>query len=390
MKNYIHRTIENELLTAAKEFPVVVLTGPRQTGKSTLLQHLFPEYYYVTFDDPVVRMLASSDPKFFLGQADKMIIDEIQYVPEILPYIKMAVDESREVNGHFIATGSQVFTLMSGVSESLAGRVALYNLLGFSHEEIPNFAYLDRSKCFARIFNGFFPAVITQNINPRRFYSAYVQTYLERDIRQIISVQDLKVFQSFLELLASRAASILNLSEIAKECGVSFTTAKRWLSLLEASHIVYLLRPYFKNISKRVVKAPKLYFTDTGLLSYLLRYSDSETLLAGPQNGAMFENMVVAELLKYKFNYNCNFELYFYRDANHNEIDVIVDYGQRVKLLEIKLTKTPNIQHAKGLSKGSEIIANASCYLLSFGSKKINFSSKIISLPWAEIFEQLT
>jgi uncharacterized protein len=216
-----------------------------------------------------------------------------------------------------------------------------------------------------------------------------VQTYLERDIRQIISVQDLKVFQNFLELLAARAASVLNLSEIAKECGVSFTTAKRWLSLLEASNIIYLLRPYTKNISKRVIKSPKLYFTDTGLLAYLLRYSDAETLLAGPQNWAIFENMIVAELLKYKFNHNCNFELYFYRDNNHNEIDVVIDYGQKIKLLEIKLTTTPNFRHTQGLAKISEVIANANCYLLSFSGEKINFSPTVISIPWVEIFANL-
>lgn len=389
MTKYIHRIIESELKKALKEFPAIVITGPRQTGKSTLLKHTFKNYYYTTFDDPLTRRVASDDPKTFLNQSSKMIVDEIQYLPGILQYLKLAIDSSRENNGHYILTGSQFFPLMAGISESLAGRVALYELLGFSYEEVPNLISLDKKTCFTQIINGFYPAVVAQNIDPRRFYSSYIQTYIERDIRQIVSIQELKTFQNFLELLASRVASLLNLNEIAKECGISFTTAKRWLSLLETSRLIYLLRPYTKNITKRIIKSPKLYFTDTGVLVYLLRYPDANTLLVGPQNGAVFENMIISELLKYKLNHQSNYELYFYRDSNQNEIDIVLDYGQSTKLLEVKLTATPQEQHFNTLKKIINIFPKPKGFLVSFNNEKITLTNNITIVPWPKLFSLL-
>ncbi|MCL5260177.1 MAG: ATP-binding protein [Gammaproteobacteria bacterium] len=389
MPKYFHRIIEAELKKALKEFPVVALTGPRQTGKSTLLQNIFKDYFYTTFDDPLTRKTASDDPKTFLSQSPKMIIDEIQYLPEILPYIKLAVDSSRATNGHYILTGSQFFPLMVGITESLAGRIALYELLGFSYEEMPKLISIVPKTCFTKIFNGFYPAVVAHNVDPKRFYSSYVQTYIERDIRQIISIQELKTFQNFIELLAARIASLLNLHEIAKECGISFTTAKRWLSLLETSRIIYLLRPYTKNITKRIVKSPKLYFIDTGLLTYLLRYPDADTLLSGPQNGAIFENMIISELLKYKFNHQSNYELYFYRDTNQNEIDVILDYGQSTKLLEIKLTATPREQHFDVLKEMLHLFKEPQGFLVSFNRQTLALASNVTIIPWTKLFELL-
>lgn len=385
MKKYIHRAIEGDLKVAVREFPVVVLTGPRQTGKSTLLQKCFPAYGYTTLDDPFTRKIARDDPNLFLSRAPRMIIDEIQYLPELLPYVKIAVDRDRGRNGRFLLTGSQFFPLMSGVTESLAGRAALYELLGFSCEELPRLSAGAPKSCFAAMFKGFYPEVAVQGVDRNRFYSAYVQAYIERDIRQITSVHDLKVFQNFLELLAARAGSLLNLNEIAKESGISFATARRWLSLLETTRIVYLLRPYTKNISKRVVKSPKLYFTDTGLLSFLLRYPDPVTMQSGPQGGALFENLVVIELLKNKYNHNLNYELYFYRDSNHNEVDVVVDCGPSVLLLEVKLTATPREDHLSSLRNAAKQIRGARGYLVSFTDRKDKIAATVDSIPWTDI-----
>ncbi|MBF0253214.1 MAG: ATP-binding protein [Candidatus Omnitrophica bacterium] len=386
MKKYVHRDIEREILEAAKQFPVVVLTGPRQTGKSTLFKHLFKGYEYFTLDDPLTRKIAKDDPKYFLSSHSKMIIDEIQYLPELLPYIKIAVDEDRGVCGRYLLTGSQCFPLMGGISESLAGRAALYELLGLSFNEIASLKKHNKKDCEKAIYNGFYPDIAVHGVDRNRYYSSYLQTYLERDIRQMTSVHDLKVFQDFLELLASRAGNLLNLNEISKECGVSFTTAKRWLSLLESTRIVYLLRSYSRNVSKRVVKSPKIYFTDTGLLSYLLRYPDAASLMSGPQAGALFENLIVAELLKLKINYNLNFELYFFRDSNHNEIDVVIDHGQLKYLLEIKATSTPRKEHFDELKKGISIF-KAKAFLLSFTGENQNISENVKSIYWYDFFK---
>lgn len=388
MKQYVHRAIEKEIRAAVKEFPVVVLTGPRQTGKSTLLQTLFPKHDYVTLDDPLTRKTAQDDPRFFLSRSEHMVIDEIQHLPELLPYIKIAVDKKRGDHGRYLLTGSQCFPLMAGVSESLAGRATLYELLGFSSEEMPTLVLNRPESCFRALFNGFFPEVAVHGAERNRFYSAYLQTYLERDIRQIASVHDLKVFQNFLELLAARAGGLLNLNEIAKEGGISFTSARRWLSLLESTRIVYLLRPYTKNISKRVIKSPKIYFTDTGLLSFLLRYPDATTLQSGPQGGVLFENLVIVELLKHKWNHNLNYELYFYRDSNHHEIDVVIDKGPSVDLLEIKLTGTPRMEHFSTLKKITAFFGRSRGYLLSFTQNKEKISDKIESIPWTEFLKE--
>lgn len=385
MKKYLPRTLEKGLLASARQFPVIVLTGPRQTGKSTLLKHLFSKYSYVTLDDPLTRKMAKEDPRFFLSTSDKMIIDEIQYAPEILPYIKMAVDADRSLNGRFILTGSQYFPLMAGITESLAGRVAVFELLCFSLEETGLPPVQDPLKCFETLFRGFYPEVIVHGADCERFYSSYLHTYLERDIRQISSVHDIRVFQNFLELLAARVGNLLNLNEIAKECGVSFTTANRWLSLLESTRIVYLLRPFHRNITKRVIKSPKLYFTDTGLLTYLLRYPNAQTLFKGPQSGAFFENLIVIELMKYRLNKLKNFELYFYRDSNHNEVDIIIDQGRQISLIELKQTSTPKTEHFETLKKLIPQIPHSKAYLVSFSKERMAVSDKIKLLPWTDI-----
>jgi uncharacterized protein len=385
IKKYVPRAIEKELKFAAKEFPVIVLTGPRQTGKSTLLQKIFPKHDYVTLDDPFVRKMAQNDPAFFLSRSKQVILDEIQYLPELLPYIKMAVDKDRGRHGRYLLTGSQCFPLMAGLSESLAGRAAIYELLGFSVLEELKLKISDPRQCFSALLTGFFPEPAVHDVDPNRFFSSYLQTYLERDIRQMTSVHDLKIFQSFVELLAARAGNLLNVNEIAKDCGISFTSARRWLSLLENTRIVYLLRPYSRNITKRVVKMPKVYFTDAGLLAFLLRYRDSETMRVGPQSGVFFENLVVTELLKYRNNHHLNFELYFFRDSNGNEVDVVLDAGTAVQLFEIKQTATPRPEHIAALKRTAGIFRNAGSCLLSFTRDPLRISENMESLAWYEV-----
>ncbi len=335
---YLHRRIEPLLRHAADQFAVLALTGPRQAGKSTLLQNLFPHYTFFTFDDPVLRKQAKDDPGLFLQNVPPhSVLDEVQYVPELLPYVKIRVDRNRQEKGQFILTGSQVFHLMTGLTETLAGRVAIFELLPFSFHEVNSEGAMALSELFQFLFRGFYPDPCVHLVDPRLFYGSYVQTYLERDLRLITTVQDLNLFQRFVELLAARAGGILNLSEVARDTGISHTTAQKWLSLLETSRIVYLLRPFFRNIGKRVIKSPKLYFTDTGLLAYLLKYPDPATLLSGPMAGSLFENFLIIDILKERFHSAGNFDLYFYRDSNKNEIDLLIETATCLHLVEIKM-----------------------------------------------------
>jgi len=381
LENYIRREIEPEIRAAAAQFPVLVLTGARQTGKSTLLRHIFPEADYVTLDDPLTRQAAQEDPRTFLARASQIIVDEIQRFPELLPRIKIAVDADRHAHGCFLLTGSQVFPLMAGVGESLAGRAAIYRLHPFSCAEM-HWCEDTPQSCFQKIFNGFYPEILAHGAAPRRFFAAYVQTYLERDIRLLTAVQDLRTFQAFVELLAARVGALLNLNEAAKECGVSFTTARRWLSLLESTGIVFLLRPFSHNITRRVIKSPKLYFGDTGLAAWLLRYPDAETLRAGPQSGALFENLVVLELLKLKANLALNCEFFFYRDSNANEIDLVVDTGGAPSLIEIKQTATPRMEHFKTIKALSPLFPDATGYVVSLTTKQEQLAEHLFSVPF--------
>lgn len=364
----------------ARQFPAIAVTGPRQTGKSTLLKTLFPKYAYVTLDNPEIRLAAKQDPGLFVENLSlPVILDEIQYAPELLPYVKIAIDRDRGKNGRFLLTGSQMFPLMAGLSESLAGRIALFELLGFSWEELP-FAPKTAKECYAQMFRGFYPVPAIKRAETQAYYASYIATYLERDIRQIQNVADIAAFQSFLQLLAARAGQLLNLVEIAKECGISPQTARRWLSLLETTRIVYLLRPYFRNMTKRVVKTPKLYFTDTGLLAYLLKYPSAETIMAGPQSGAFFENMIIIEALKRKFNYGLGYELFFYQDSNRNETDLLLDFGRRFVLAEIKSTKNITARLADFVKHVP--FKDRPAYVVSFSEHELALAPGVKAIPW--------
>jgi predicted AAA+ superfamily ATPase len=380
---YIRRSIEPLILEAAKHFPVILLTGPRQSGKSTTLQRLFSSHAYVTFDDPVVRAQAEHDPALFLADHPAPVIfDEIQYVPHLLSGIKMEADRSKPRRGSYVLTGSQVFSLMEGVTESLAGRVAVFELLPFSYGELPVVKDMDEDKAFEDIIRGFFPGAVAQGIPPAMFHGSYIQTYLERDVRNMHAVGDLRAFQQLIEILAANVGQILNLSKIGGLCGVSHTTVRKWVSVLEASRLVYLLRPYARNLRKRVVKSPKLYFTDTGIIAHILRESNPRALRNGIMGGAIFENAVVMDLVKANYGKGSPWQFYFYRDNNNVEVDLILLRGSKHIPLEIKLSRTPNDQMISGLKSIKQLVKAEHSYLLSFRKESVTMADGIKAVHW--------
>jgi len=386
--NYTHRSIEPLLEKAAASFPVIVVTGPRQTGKSTLCRHLFSEYSYVTLDDPIQGSLAVRDPGLFVDSlGPNVIVDEIQYAPQLLPYIKMAVDQERHQSGRYILTGSQAFQMMQGVSESLAGRAAIFELLGMDFREVPVDAIKGRDQIFFRIRQGSYPDTLLHGVDTDIFYSSYIATYLERDLRNLLQVQDLRLFQGFLELLAARCGMLLNKAELSRVLGITGGTIDRWLSVLETSRIIYLLRPYHRNMTKRVVKSPKLYFTDTGMAAYLLRYTDYRVMAAGPQNGSLFENFLVMEVLRRSLSLSVPPNLYFYRDSNGSEIDLIIDSQNGLKLIEIKLAQTIRDPFIESLSRQLRNFEQSRGYLVSLYETRTPLTRDIVAMPWRNIHE---
>jgi len=357
---YSRRTLEERLTEASSQFPVLLLTGPRQVGKTTLLTHLAEaNRRIVTLDDPILRGLANDDPALFLQRfTPPLLIDEVQYAPGLLSHIKMAVDQSKQP-GAFWLTGSQQFHLMQGVSETLAGRVAIINLLGFSRREAegqgidrppflpgrdapPESTSAGIQEVFERIWLGSFPALVTGQVSDRDlFYSSYVQTYLQRDVRDLAQVGNQQAFVRFLRACAARTGQLLNLSNLARDVDVSVPTARNWLSILEASFQVFLLRPYYNNVTKRLVKTPKLYFLDTGLCAYLTEWSSPETLAAGAMSGAIFETHVVVEILKSWWHQMRSPRLYFYRDRDGREVDLLFAQDGTLFPIEIKLGASP-------------------------------------------------
>jgi hypothetical protein len=380
---YIRRSIEPLILEAAKHFPVILLTGPRQSGKSTTLLRLFSSHVYVTFDDPVVRAQAEQDPALFLADHPAPVIfDEIQYVPHLLSGIKIEVDRSKQLRGSYVLTGSQAFSLMQGVTESLAGRVAVFELMPFCYSELPIIKDMNEDKAFEDIIRGFFPGTAAQHIPPALFHGSYIQTYLERDVRNMHAVGDLRAFQQLIEILASNVGQILNLSKIGALCGVSHTTVRKWVSVLEASRLVYLLRPYARNLRKRVVKSPKLYFTDTGMIAHILRESNPRALRNGIMGGAIFENAVVMDFVKANYGKGSPWQFYFYRDNNNVEVDLILVRGSKHIPLEIKLSRTPNDQMIAGLRSIKQLVKAEHSYLLSSRMESVTMADGIKAVHW--------
>ncbi len=362
---YRGRTLEDRWLTISSEFPALLLTGPRQVGKTTLLRHLLAgtDRRYVTLDDPTARELANDDPALFMQRyPPPVLIDEIQYAPGLLPLVKIAIDQEQRP-GDFWLTGSQQFHMMRGITETLAGRVALVNLLGFSQREAQGVArrdepflpvpekltatepiegWVSEPDIFRSIWMGSMPALVTGRITERDvFYSSYVQTYLQRDVRDLTRVGDQQLFLRFLRACAARTAQELNLSDLARDVDVSVMTIKSWLSILEASHQILLLRPYHRNVTKRLIKRPKLHFLDTGLCCYLCEWSSPETLAAGSMAGAVFETFVVSEILRSWWHRARPAGFYYYRDRDRREVDLLIEHSGALHPLEIKRSASP-------------------------------------------------
>ena len=364
---YITRSLEPILLQAAQEFPVVVLTGPRQSGKTTLLQHCFAaDYQYISLEPPDVRAAATEDPRGFLAlYPSPVIFDEIQYTSALLPYIKEQVDAQRQRSGQYLLTGSQNILLSQNITESLAGRAAMLRLLPLSYREMTGapearlpwetetpahrtpIAYAELWNTFLR---GGYPELTAQpQRDLSRWHASYVQTYLERDVRTLRQVGDLSQFQIFLRALAARSAQLLNLSDLSRDLGLAVNTIKAWLSVLEATYQIHVLRPYFANIGKRLVKTPKVYFADVGTLCYLAGLKDPEHAIAGPMGGAIMETAVVHEVIRTLTHRGADPTVYFWRTSTGVEVDLIIDTGPNLVPIEIKLTATPNRNMAKGI-----------------------------------------
>lgn len=350
----IARTLAAKLREVVTQFPVVTLTGPRQSGKTTLVRSLFPDRPYISLEAPDHRAFARSDPRGFLAQFhDAVILDEAQQAPDLFSYIQGLVDE-RPTPGRFLLTGSQNFLLMEGISQSLAGRTAVLHLLPFSLSELegrssPPLATLSKEvrrippparTLMETLFLGLYPPVHDRRIPAAAWFSAYYQTYVERDVRRLINVRDLETFSRFVRLCAARNGQLLNLSSLAADCGITHTTARRWISVLEASFLVVLLRPHHRNFGKRLIRSPKLYFLDPGLLCFLLRVRDEDDLRSHAQRGAIFETFVLAELHKNAVHRGSPSDLYFWRDVTGHEVDFLIDLGRNLISVEAKSAET--------------------------------------------------
>lgn len=366
----IPRTLTQILKQLASQYPVVTITGPRQSGKTTLCRSTFPDKPYVNLESPDTREFANSDPRGFLASCpDGAILDEIQRTPQLLSYLQPIIDE-RGVPGQFILTGSQQFEVMTTISQSLAGRTALLKLLPLSIEEL-NGAGI-RPGIDSLILNGFYPRIYDAGLNPTQALGDYFETYVERDIRQLINIKDLALFEKFVRLCAGRTGQMLNLHSLGNDVGVSHTTARSWLTLLEASYVVFLLQPWHTNLSKRQVKTPKLYFYDVGLAAYLLGVESELHVNRHPLRGNLFENLVVIEALKYRYNRGKRSNLHFWRDTKGNEVDLVIESGPDIVPVEIKSGATISTDFFKGLRTFSEKLPSplVNCALVYGGSER--------------------
>ncbi|MBU0712633.1 ATP-binding protein [bacterium] len=402
---YIKRTLETTIQKASGQFPVILVTGARQVGKTTLLKKLAnKDREYITLDDPILRSLAEDDPAIFLQRfSGPVIIDEIQYAPDLLPHIKMMVDKDR-LTGQFWLTGSQQFHLMKGVSESLAGRVAIINLCGLSQRElqgdsgasqfIPTDDRLklrDKSpslllpELYQKIWLGGYPALYQENAPDRDlFYSSYVQTYLQRDVRDLANVGDIGAFTRFLRASAARTGQMLNMQDLCRDADINQATGKRWLSILEASGLVFLLEPFHSNINKRLIKTRKLYFIDTGLASWLTGWSSAETLEKGAMTGAFLETWVISEILKSILHNSSSSigNLFYYRDKDGKEIDLLIQSNGTLYPVEIKKSASPNkeaVRHFKTLNN-LKLPIGPGC-IVSLAPQRIPITGNVQNVP---------
>ncbi len=366
-----------ELKLLLNEYPIVTVLGPRQAGKTTLVKEFTKGYDYSNLEDPAVRDFAKSDPKAYLSQfKKKVILDEIQRVPELLSYIQVIVDKEK-INGQFIITGSHQLQLQEAVSQSLAGRTAILNLLPLSISEL-SLSSIEFDSFEDYCFRGFLPRIYDQSMRPSVSYANYYQTYVERDVKLLINLKDLTLFEKFIKLIAGRIGQLVDYTSLANDVGVDAKTIKHWFSILEASFIIFKLTPYYENFGKRVIKSPKFYFTDVGLLCYLLGIEDKSQISRDPLVGNIFENLVVIELLKNRLNQGKRANIYFFRDSGGNEVDIVFENQRTLIPIEIKSSSTFHNTFAQGLSRFQKIAKNAKAgfiiYNGDFTPKTDNFT----------------
>jgi hypothetical protein len=365
---YKHRKLENYIPGLANQYPVLTITGPRQSGKTTLTKKLFPDYIYYSLEQPDIRRRFEADPVSMLSNsASGIIIDEVQRLPELLSYIQVIVDEINRP-GQFIVTGSAQLELLQSVSQSLAGRTAIIKLLPFSFSEI--FDEGSAPEINEMMVTGFYPRIFDMKLDPREAYSFYTNTYIERDVRSVLNIKDLSMFHTFLRLAAGRTGQVLNSNALSTAAGINHNTASSWLSVLEAGFIVYRLKPHHKNLGKRLIKSPKLYFIDTGIVNYLLEIQSVEHLEHHPLRGNIFETFAVMELLKQFYHKNKQPNIYYFRDNTGHEVDLIYDFGTGVFPVEIKSGKTVSDDYFKNLKFYMKINPDCKTGAVIYGGDK--------------------
>jgi predicted AAA+ superfamily ATPase len=388
----------DKLSEAAKQYPVLTITGPRQSGKTTLARYVFKTHEYVSLEDPDNSKIAKEDPRAFLNKYSKgIIIDEAQRAPKLFSYLQTIVD-TEERPGRFVLTGSHNFLLMENITQSLAGRCAIFHLLPFSRAELTGTKCLDienfdkikssaddkpKGNLYETLFTGFYPRIHDRHLNPQEWLQDYLHSYIERDVRLISNIGDVEIFERFMGFCAARSGQILNIASLASDCGITAVTAKKWLSILECSFIIKLLRPYYKNFNKRLIKSPKLYFTDTGLLCHLLKIRSADELYASNMRGAVFETWAVSEFIKNYYNRRREPDIYFWRDANANEVDLLISMGNELLPVGIKSGQTFSDNLIKELIFWRNLTNNPNHpgVLIYGGDKRLEFKGLTI-LPW--------
>lgn len=379
----IERTLKHELLKQLIEYPIVTVLGPRQAGKTTLVKSTLPDYTYVNLEDPEMRRFAIEDPKAFLQRYERNVIfDEIQRVPELLSYLQVIVDEIDEA-GQFVLTGSHQLRLREAITQSLAGRTSVLHLLPLSIEELRG-AGVHFENVADYLFKGALPRIYAKNLRAHTAYANYYQTYVERDVRQLIQLKDVSLFEKFMKLLAGRVGQLINYQSLANDVGVDAKTIRHWVSILESSYVVFPLPPFFENFGKRAVKSPKYYFTDTGLLCYLLDINTASQVSRDPLIGALFENLVILEALKTRHNQGLKANLYFFRDTQGNEIDVFFASGAAYTGIEIKSASTWNSSFKKTLLRFSETTQQLAQACVIYTGSSMTFSDGIQAINYRE------
>mgnify|MGYP001547376841 CR=1 FL=1 len=379
----IPRLLQNELLIQLKEYPIVTVLGPRQAGKTTLVRSALPDYTYVSLEDPDERRIAIDDPRAFLRRyPSHVIFDEVQRAPTLVSYLQGIVDDAK-INGQFVLTGSHQLQLRETITQSLAGRTGILHLLPLSIRELRT-AHIQPKDFESSLFQGFLPRVHAENQRPHIAYANYYQTYVERDVRQLIRLKDASVFEKFMRLLAGRVGQVINYQSLSNDVGVDAKTIKQWISILEASYVVFALPPYFDNFGKRVIKSPKYYFTDTGLLCYLLGIETTDQVSRDPLVGNLFENLVVLEALKARYNQGLTSMLYFYRDSQGHEIDLLYPAGGQLTGIEIKSSSTWTPAFKKALMTFSNRTTTLSKAAIVYSGKPMSLSDGIEVIHYAD------